>query len=313
MILVTGATGNVGSAVVGALIEAGQQVRALVRNSDTATIPPAAEIATGDLNVPHSLTEAFEGVDGMFLLAGYAGIPELLALACRAGVKRLVVLTGSSAALDDMANAVTRTMAEAEQAVRASGLNWTILRPRQFMSNALRWLPQIQAGDVVRVPFADVPYAAIDPADIAAVAVRALVDDGHVGRTYELTGPRALLPADQVAVLAEALGRELRCEAMTPAQARTEMEATMSEEYVDAFFRFFVDGTLDESMIYPTVEEVTGRPARTFEEWTSAHISAFGGRGRGHLLTGNSAYSIRAYSAGSELAGVELATRCDRS
>ncbi|WP_063127165.1 hypothetical protein [Nocardia fusca] len=110
------------------------------------------------------------------------------------------------------------------------------------------------------------------------------------------------------------LGRELRCEALTPAQARAEMEATMSEEYVDAFFRFFVDGTLDESIIYPTVEEVTGRPARTFEEWTSAHISAFGGRGRrGHLLTGNSAYSIRAYSAGSELAGVELATRCDRS
>ncbi|MFI6309086.1 hypothetical protein ACIBEK_02925 [Nocardia fusca] len=191
----------------------------------------------GALDVLHSLTEAFEGVDGMFLLA----------------------------------------------------------------------------GDVVRVPFADVPYAAIDPADIAAVAVRALVDDGHVGRTYELTGPRALLPADQVAVLAEALGRELRCEALTPAQARTEMEATMSEEYVDAFFRFFVDGTLDESTIYPTVEEVTGCPARTFEEWTSAHISAFGGRGRGHLLTGNSAYSIRAYSAGSELAGVELATRCDRS
>jgi uncharacterized protein YbjT (DUF2867 family) len=179
--------------------------------------------------VPHSSTEAFEGVDGMFLLAGYAGIPELLALARRAGVKRVVVLTGSSAALD--------AMADAEQAVRASGLNWTVLRcagscPTRCVgclnSRPATWCECCSPMCRMR----------IDPADIAAVAVRALVDDGHVGRTYELTGPRALLPADQVAVLAEALGRELRCEALTPAQARAEMEATMSEEYVDAFFRF---------------------------------------------------------------------------
>ncbi|MEV0828843.1 NAD(P)H-binding protein [Nonomuraea rubra] len=275
MILVTGATGNVGSELVRTLTQAGQPVRALTRDPDAAALPSGAEAVGGDLNRPRTLTQALDGVHGLFLLPGYEDLPALLRGARQAGVERVVLLSGGSAALEDLDNAVSRYMTLSERAVRASGLPWTILRPRSFMSNALRWRPQLRTGDVVRVPFADVPVAAIDPHDIAAVAARALLDDGHDGRVHELTGPQPLLPADQVAVLARVLGRSLRCQPLTNAEARIEMAAVMPKEYVEAFFRFFADGMLDESRVHPTVREVTGRPPRTFEQWAHAHADAF--------------------------------------
>jgi uncharacterized protein YbjT (DUF2867 family) len=276
MILITGATGNVGAELVTALAEADEPVRALVRKPQDAVLPPGVEPVTGDLNRPESLTDALTGARGLFLLPGYSDLPGLLALARRAGVARVVLLSGGSAALEDMDNAVSRYMTVSERHVRESGVPWTFLRPRAFMSNALRWLPQLATGDVVRVPFAGVRAAAIDPFDIAAVAARALLSDGHASKIYELTGPDSLLPADQVGVLAKVLKRDLRCEGLTNEEARAEMTAAMPVEYVDAFFSFYVDGTLDESQVLPTVREVTGRPPRTFEQWASAHADAFG-------------------------------------
>ncbi|MGK5533760.1 NAD(P)H-binding protein [Streptomyces sp. URMC 129] len=271
----TGATGNVGAEVVAALTGAGQRVRALVRDPAKASLPAGAEAVAGDLNKPASLADALAGVRGLFLLPGYADMADTLEFAMRAGVDRVVLLSGGSAETGDMDNAVARYMILSEQAVRDSGLPWTVLRPRSFMSNALRWLPQLAAGDVVRVPFADVPTASIDPADIAAVAAAALLNDGHEGQVYDLTGPEPLLPADQVAVLAGVLGRDLRCEGLSTEEARAEMSASMPTPYVDAFFSFFADGTLDEKTVYPTVREVTGREPRTFEDWARAHADAF--------------------------------------
>jgi uncharacterized protein YbjT (DUF2867 family) len=180
-----------------------------------------------------------------------------------------------SAGSGDMSNAITRYMAESEQAVRDSGLDWTILRPAAFMSNTLQWVPQLRAGDVVRAPFAGVRAAVIDPADVAAVAATALTGPGHGGRVYALSGPEALAPADRAEILGRALGRELRFEAQGDAEARAEMSAAMPARYVDAFFNFYVDGTLDESVVLPTVADVTGRPPRTFAGWATAHAAAF--------------------------------------
>ncbi len=143
------------------------------------------------------------------------------------------------------------------------------------MSNALRWAPQIRSGDLVRAPFAEAPIAAIDPYDIAAVAGTALTSEGHQSRTYLLTGPEAIRPADQVKILAEVLGRNLRFEAQPDAEARNEMNMSMPVETVDAFFRFFVEGEFDDSSVLPTVSEITGRPPRTFREWALAARSMF--------------------------------------
>jgi uncharacterized protein YbjT (DUF2867 family) len=166
-------------------------------------------------------------------------------------------------------------MTRTEEAVRASGLAWTILRPMAFMSNTFQWLPQLNAGDLVRAPFAYVRAAVTDPADIAAVAALALTEDGHEGRVYPVSGPEPLTPADRLAILGRVLGRSLRFQAQPDDEARAEMSAAMPAEYVDAFFRFYADGTLDESVVWPTVRDLTGRPPRTFEQWAAAHAEMF--------------------------------------
>ncbi|WP_042407443.1 NAD(P)H-binding protein [Streptacidiphilus carbonis] len=274
MILVTGANGNVGTEVVRALSEAGEQVRALVRVADRPA-PAGAEGVVGDLNEPESLAPALAGVRGLFLLPGYRDMPGLLAEAARAGVHRVVLLSGGSAGDGDMSNAVSRYMILSEIAVRDSGLPWTILRPAAFMSNAFRWLPQLNVGDVVRVPFAGVRTATVDPYDIGQVAARALLTDGHYGQVYYPTGPQSLLPEEQISTLGQVLGRKLECVPQSNEEARAEMTGAMPEEYVDAFFRFYVDGTLDESQVRPTVQEVTGQPPRTFAQWAEAHAGDF--------------------------------------
>jgi uncharacterized protein YbjT (DUF2867 family) len=275
MFLVTGATGNVGSELVAALAAAGERVRAVVRDPAGAALPAGVEAVAGDLNRPETLAPALDGVRGMFLLPGYDGLDDLLARARDAGVERAVLLSGGSVGSGDLTNAVARYMILSERAVEASGLAWTFLRCRAFMSNALRWLPQLRAGDLVRAQFPGVRAAVVDPYDIAAVAAAALTGEGHAGQAYPLTGPESLLPAEQVAVLGRALGRELRCEGLSNDETRAELEAAMPVAYVDAFFSFYVDGTLDEATVHPTVPAVTGRPARTLAQWAAAHAADF--------------------------------------
>lgn len=272
MILVTGATGNVGSELAKALADDGQQVRALVRS---AVEIPGVEPVVGDLTRPDTWADALVGVRSMFLLPGYDGMAELLAQAREAGIHHVTLLSGGSAAIGDLGNAAARYMIQSEQAVRESGLAWTVVRSGAFMSNALRWLPQLISGDVVRVLFPTVRVASIDPYDIAAVVARTLTAEGHNGAIYPISGPQSLLPEEQLAVLADVLGRDLTCVGLTNDEARAEMEATMPQKYVDAFFSFYVDGTLDESQVLPTVQEVTGRAPRTFEQWAVAHAEAF--------------------------------------
>jgi uncharacterized protein YbjT (DUF2867 family) len=270
MILVTGATGNIGAELVGILERSGEPVRALVRNADG--VPHGV---TGDLNKPATLRPALEGVHGLFLLPGYQDMPGVLAEAKSAGVDRVVQLSGSSAPGGDMGNAVTRYMIESERAARSSGLAWTILQPSAFMTNALRWLPQLREGDTVRAQFPHAAAAVIDPYDIASVAALALTSEGHNQATYRLTGPAPLLPEDQVRVLGDVLGRDLEFVGLSDAETRAELEATMPPRYVDAFWSFYVDGTLDESLLTPTVAELTGRPPHTFEQWAITHADAF--------------------------------------
>ena len=273
--VITGSTGNVGAEVVAALRARGQHVRAVTRDPDRVESGDGVETVVGDLENPASLYDAVTGAAGIFLLPGYDGAADLLAHAKRSGVERVVQLSGGSAGSGDTSNAVTRYMMAAEATARDSGLAWTIVRPYAFMSNTLRWRDQLQAGDVVRLPFADVRIAMVDPADIAAVAVEALINEGHVGRIYDPSGPQSLLPAEQVSILAAALGRDLRFEPQPNDEARAEMLKNTPEEYVDAFFDFYVAGSLDESTVTDSVQAVTGRRPGTLHEWASAHAAAF--------------------------------------
>jgi uncharacterized protein YbjT (DUF2867 family) len=263
-ILVTGATGNIGAELVRVLADAGEKVRPLVRG-------PGGP----DLNKPATLRPALRGARGLFLLPGYADMTGIMDEAATAGVEHVVLLTGSSAVAGDLDNAISRYMVRSEEAVRASGLAWTILRPNAFMSNALRWLPQLLAGDTVRVEFPHAVATVIDPYDIASVAAIALTSAGHDRATYRLTGPAPLLPEERVRILGAALGRNLKVVGLSDEETRAEMSRTTPPEYVDAFWSFYVDGTLDESVVTPTVAEVTGRPPHTFEQWAAAHRTDF--------------------------------------
>lgn len=267
-----GATGNVGSAVADLLVAGGHGVRALSRG-------PAEEIAgvrsfAVDMTRGETLREGLAGADAAFMMAGYddEGIVRELR---RAGVRRVALLSSNAVEGNGTDNAVAAYHLASERALEGSGLGWTFIRPNSLMSNALRWADAIRAGDPVVAPFAEVALALNDPADVAAVAVTAMIGGGLDGRALHTSGPEALRPAEQVAVLADVLGREIGFRAQPDDEARTAMEAAMPKAYVDAFFEFFVDGTADETTVRPTVEEVTGSPARTFRHWAEAHREAF--------------------------------------
>jgi uncharacterized protein YbjT (DUF2867 family) len=273
-VLVAGATGNIGGELVRALAAAGAPVRGLVRGESPADLPPGVDAVVGDLDRPDSLRAPLEGAEAAFLLPGFSDMPGVMRRIRDAGLRRVVLLSGSSAEEGDRDDAITRYMRESEHAVRAGGVAWTILRPSGFMSNTLQWEP-VRAGDVVRAPFAGVPIAVIDPYDIAAVAAVALLGSDQEERALRLTGPEALRPADRARILGEVLGREIRFEAQPDDEAHAEMSAAMPAQYVEAFFSFYVEGKLDESVVLPTVEEVLGRPPRTFAQWAAAHAGAF--------------------------------------
>jgi uncharacterized protein YbjT (DUF2867 family) len=275
VILVTGATGNVGAEVVRALAAAGHPVRALTRDPSAARLPAGVTAAGGDLSAPESLDGVFDDVTAVFLLAGYPDAPGLLARMADAGVRRVVLLSTGAVVGGDLDNYVVRFNVVSEAAVRDSALSWTVLRPSGFMSNALRWRPQLQAGDTVREPFADLPVAVIDPFDIGVVAARALTEQEHAGRSYRLTGPQALRPAERLAILGEALGRDLRLVPQSDQEARTAMSEVMPPPLVDAFFAFSRGGTYLDDQVTSTTGDLLGRPPRTFRDWAHAHADDF--------------------------------------
>jgi uncharacterized protein YbjT (DUF2867 family) len=272
-VLVTGASGNAGGAVVASLAAEGLPGRALVRRA--VELPAGIEAVYGDLNQPDTFVDSLTGVSGIFLLSGYDRVEELLANAVKAGVRRVALLSSSSVVGTRTDNAIAAYHQATEAAVIASGLEWTFLRPNTFMSNTLRWLDQLRAGDVVRVQFPDVPISTIHPRDIADVAVRALTDDGHAGTAYRLSGPVGLKPAEQLAILGQALGRNLHAVELSRTESHEELYASMPEPYASAIEGFFAEGNVDETTVTDAVESVTGHAPRTLQEWTWENAELF--------------------------------------
>ncbi|MFF8275325.1 NAD(P)H-binding protein [Streptomyces lateritius] len=272
-VLVSGATGTVGRQIVTELLARGHAVRALTRDAvkARAVLPEAVEVAVGDLTDPDSLTEALTDVTGLHLItfggAAFAPLetgPRVLELARKAGVRRVTVLHGG----EDT---------PVERAVKETAdLDWTVVLPVEFMSNALEWAPGVRADDEVREPFADRLSAMVHEGDIGAVAAVALTEEGHGGRSYVVTGPEVLTLRDKVAALGAARGREIRLVELTEEQAVARWRQAGLPEHVIGFLLEAYGNTPEVGRtVVDTVERVTGRPARTFAEWAADHADAF--------------------------------------
>ena len=296
MLLVTGATGNVGRELVRALDAEGAEVRILVRDpARAAALPARAERAVGDLDDPATLAPAFAGVDGLFLLTpgiGTAHTAHAVAAARRAGVRHIVHLSSSNV-LGDPMPAMGRWHHEREEIVRACGIPATILRPGGFTTNALEWAPTIREQGYVLDPVGPGRHAPIDPADIAAVAALVLTGTGdlggdaghggghrggHAGREYVLTGDEALTVTEQVRIIAGALGRPIEVRpAATPAEAvRSRFPAGAPQALADAITEAFTLMRADTTGLRTdTVERLLGRRPRSFADWCARNADAF--------------------------------------
>lgn len=282
MILVTGATGTIGSEVVRQLVARGEKVRALTRNPGQARVPSGVEAARGHHADRASVDAALTGVEVAFLV-GVFGPDDaehdrgLVAAAQAAGVRRIVKLSAIGTGDPAVGPVGTWHMA-GEQAVRDSGLEWTVLRPSAFASNTLGWAASVRAGSPIPNTSGTGGQGVVDPRDVSEVAVAALLDTGHAGRTYTLTGPEVLSVPGQAAVLAGVLGRPVEVRDLSTAEAREYLLGLgFSDTFIDAseISRAYVRGGGNE-VVTDDVPEVLGRPARTYREWAEDHKKMFG-------------------------------------
>jgi uncharacterized protein YbjT (DUF2867 family) len=275
-ILVTGATGMVGRHVVAELVKAGHRVRALTRTPSAASFPDEVEVVGGDLMDPPSLESSLNGVESLYLFPVGRTARDVVTAAKRAGVRRIVVLSGALADTDDSEDGYLAV----ERAVEDSGLAWTHVRPGEFAANWLDLAPAIKGGRVVRRPYGAAVTQPTHEADIAAVAATVLVEDGHTGRIYTLAGPEALTTVEQVSAIGAAIDASVRFEELDPVEARAEWIGNgYPETVVDWIFAMWAESARDPAPTNQewaeTVPRLTGRPARTFAQWATDHAASF--------------------------------------
>ena len=253
-ILVTGASGNVGRSLVAQL--SGFDVVAMGRTPG---------FVSGDLSDPSTLDFEVDAAFLMWPLRSGVLLPAVLdAVAARA--RRVVFL--ASGAVQDLP-----VPAQVDLVAR-SGLEWTFIRPSTFAVNTLWWARQIRCGDVVRGAYGSLGMALLHEADIAAVAARALTEDGHCGRVYHLTGPEVVSQAEQVRLIGDVLGRPLRWEELPRPAGRDQLLLDgLPESFVDVLLDTYASMGVPE--VTHVVEEVTGVPARTFQQWVADHRADF--------------------------------------
>ncbi|TCO51155.1 uncharacterized protein YbjT (DUF2867 family) [Kribbella antiqua] len=271
MIVVTGATGNVGRPLVQALAAAGEDVTAVSRR--IAEVPEGVRRLQADLAEPETLKPALHGAKGVFLLTSpdflaAGNLSDALRVIRAAGVPRVVLLSSQGVGTQ-------RHPSNLEDAVRESGLEWTMLRPGNFASNAYQWAESIRTRRVLEAPFADVALPAIDPQDIAEVAAATLRESSHAGVIYTLTGPAPISPRQQAEVIGQAVGEPVQFRELSRDEARSRMLTYMPEPVVDATLGVLGEPSADEQRVSPDVEQVLGRPARTFADWAARNVAAF--------------------------------------
>ncbi|MFI9507712.1 NAD(P)H-binding protein [Nocardia sp. NPDC052566] len=282
MIVITGATGTIGSEIVRQLAGRGEQVRAVARDPKRAQVPAGVEVVRGDYTDLASMAAAMVGAEAVFVVGvlgpDFVEIDRALIETARdAGVRRIVKLSAIGTGEPALGRVGTWHL-PGEQAVRDSGVEWTILRPSTFASNTLVWGDALRAGQPVPNMTGQGQQGVIDPRDVSAVAVEALLSAEHAGRIYTLTGPELLTGADQAAALARVLDRPVEVVDVPDTAARAQMESMgMSPEFVDgalagqAYVRAGGNAVLTDD-----VRRVLGRAPRGYAEWAADHVAAFG-------------------------------------
>ncbi|MFL6119718.1 NAD(P)H-binding protein [Actinophytocola sp.] len=290
--LVTGATGNVGRHVVDLLARAGVDVRVTSRDPASLDLPAGVAAYRADLTDPKTFEHALRGVEKVFLYTQPTGIDGVVEVAKAAGVEHIVLLSSLAAAGRDPDHWIARYHRMAEDSIERSGLSWTFVRPGPFAANSLQWAPSIRAGKPVRLLYAHSYLSSIHERDIAEVSTRALLRDGHAGARYHITGGDSITQAEQVALIGQAIGRELAFEDLTGDDARAVFHErigsrlqelvrdgiigrTDAPDIVETRIRYYVEALEGPVEIDRTVEKVLGRPARTFAEWALDHKADF--------------------------------------
>jgi uncharacterized protein YbjT (DUF2867 family) len=277
-ILVTGATGNVGRPLVTGLLAEGARVRALTRDPARAGFPPGVTVAGGDYAAPGVLTEAARGADAVFVNIGALRehAVQLIAAARGAGVRKIVMLSSIAVRDDgDQVLSVGRQHKAVEDAVKAVGADWTVLRCGGFATNTLTWAASVRSEGVVRFPFGEAALALIAEQDIAAAAVRVLTDPGHAGQTYHLTGQESLTQIQQAEAIGKAIGRPVRFEELSPEQFRQFAAPHFPAPVVEDLLTVMASYVGQSAYIAPDLEKITGRRATSYAQWAAQHADAF--------------------------------------
>jgi uncharacterized protein YbjT (DUF2867 family) len=274
-ILVTGATGHIGSHVVAGLAAAGARVRAVARGE--ADVPAGVELVRADLTDAEALGGSLDDVDAAFLLrppataVGHQRPVDLIA----SRVERVVYL--SSVSVETAPDhPMTAIHADIERRLTAESDAWTFLRVGKLDTNAFGYAAPIRETGQVRLPYPELGRAPIHERDVAAVAVRVLLDDRWRGRALVPSGPEALTEGDIVRTIGEVVGRPARVVQITPEESRAEMlDAGVAPDLADAALEYW-RGLVDEpEPLTSVVQEVTGGSARTFASWVAENAAGF--------------------------------------
>jgi uncharacterized protein YbjT (DUF2867 family) len=272
-VLVTGATGVVGRAIVDRLRDTGVRTRVLVAPDDAGGMPDGVEVVPGDLP---SIEAALRGVEAMMLTP--LGPPDrtVLERVGASGCGRIVVLSSASAPWERAQPRASRHFLAWEQAVEATGLEWTHIRPVGLMAETLEWADDIRREGVVRHGFPAARYPYVHERDVAAVAVASLLDRRHAGARYLITGPAAISVEDRVRDLAEAIGRPLRLEPLTEEQTIARWRAQgYDRDTIEIELIVLRDNVTRPARPKRTVDRVLGRAALPFARWAAEHAADF--------------------------------------
>ncbi|MGW4895792.1 NAD(P)H-binding protein [Kitasatospora sp. NPDC004240] len=282
--LITGARGKVGQAVIDRLHTAGLPVRAASARPAELTVPAGVEAVELVLDRPETFAAALDGVRQVFLYPEPGGILAFVEAAETAGVEHVVLLSSSTVLGPDAENdPLASHSLTVERALSASSLTCTFLRPDAFASNAFAWAYPIGRALPVQLAYPDAEIAPIHPEDIADIAVAALTGAATAGgpltgRAVTLTGAESLSFRAQLAVLAEAVGREIPVERITRARAEEQMAAHMPATMVSSLLDLWEAADGRPADVADTTESLLGRPARGFRQWAGENAAAFTGR-----------------------------------